>query len=41
MIPLLRTNKSLRNLETGLVERGYQASYRVVGEMLNILGYSL
>jgi len=41
MVTLLWTNKSLRNLERGLGERGYKASYRVVGEMLKILGYGL
>jgi hypothetical protein len=39
MIPLLWTNKSLRNLEKGLAARGYTVSYRVVGEMLKMLGY--
>lgn len=38
---LLWTNKSLRNLEAGLVSKGYSASYRVVGIMLKMLGYSL
>jgi hypothetical protein len=38
---LLWTNKSLRNLEKGLAEKGYKASYRVVGEMLKMLGYGL
>jgi hypothetical protein len=41
MVMLLWTNKSLRNLEKGLIERGYRACYRVVGEMLKILGYGL
>jgi hypothetical protein len=41
MIPLLWTNKSLRNLEKGLTGKGYKASYRVVGEMLKMLGYGL
>jgi hypothetical protein len=38
---LLWTNKSLRNLESGLMSIGYRASYRVVGVMLKMLGYSL
>jgi hypothetical protein len=38
---LLWTNKSLRNLESGLVSEGYSASYRAVGIMLKMLGYSL
>jgi hypothetical protein len=41
MTTLRWTNKSLRNLEKGLAEKGYKASYRVVGEMLNMLGYGL
>ena len=41
MIPLMWTNKSLRNLEKGLTGKGYKASYRVVGEMLKMLGYGL
>jgi hypothetical protein len=41
MTTLLWTNRSLRNLERGLAEKGYQASYRVVGEMLKMLGYGL
>jgi hypothetical protein len=41
MTTLLWTNKSLRNLEKGLSEKGYKASYRVVGEMLKMLGYGL
>ena len=36
MVPLLWTNKSLRTLE-----KGYTACYRVVGEMLKMLGYGL
>jgi hypothetical protein len=38
---LLWTNKSLRTLEKGLAEKGYTVCYRVVGEMLKILGYGL
>jgi hypothetical protein len=41
MITLLWTSKSLRNLEKGLAERGYTASYRVAGKMLKMLGYGL
>jgi hypothetical protein len=41
MTTLLWTNKSLRNLEKGLAENGYSVSYRVVGEMLKMLGYGL
>jgi hypothetical protein len=41
MIPLLWTNTSLRNLEKGLAGKGYKAGYRVVGEMLKMLGYGL
>jgi hypothetical protein len=41
MTTLLRANKSLRNLEKELAEKGYKASYRVVGEMLKMLGYGL
>lgn len=41
MSTLLWTNKSLRNLEKGLAQKGYKACYRVVGEMLKRLGYSL
>jgi hypothetical protein len=41
MTTLLWANKSLRNFEKGLSEKGYQASYRVVGEMLKMLGYGL
>ncbi|MDR2438335.1 MAG: ISAzo13 family transposase, partial [Planctomycetaceae bacterium] len=41
MTTLLWTNQSLRNLEKGLVEKGYSVSYRVVGEMLKMLGYGL
>jgi hypothetical protein len=39
--PFLWTNKSLRNLEKGLIEEGFEVSYRVVGIMLRKLGYSL
>jgi hypothetical protein len=38
---LLWTNKSLRNLEKGLREKGYEVCHRVVGEMLKTLGYGL
>jgi hypothetical protein len=41
MTTLLWTNKSLRNLEKRLAEKGYKASYRVVGEMLKMLGCGL
>jgi DNA-binding transcriptional ArsR family regulator len=41
MTTLRWANKSLRNLEKGLAEKGYKASYRVVGEMLKMLGYGL
>jgi hypothetical protein len=41
MTTLLWTTRSLRNLERGLSEKGYKASYRVVGEMLKMLGYGL
>ncbi|GHU30386.1 hypothetical protein FACS1894152_8660 [Bacilli bacterium] len=38
---LLWTNKSLRSLGSELASKGYSASYRVVGAMLKMLGYSL
>jgi hypothetical protein len=38
---LLWTNKSFRNLEIGLLELGFTACHRVVGEMLRKLGYGL
>jgi len=41
MCTLLWTNKSLRNLEKGLKEKGYEVCYRVAGEMLKQLGYGL
>jgi hypothetical protein len=41
MTTLLWANKSLRNLEKELAEKGYKASYRVVGAMLKMLGYGL
>jgi hypothetical protein len=41
MSALLWTNKSLRKLELSLSEKGYIVSYRVVGEMLKMLGYGL
>jgi hypothetical protein len=41
MSALLWTNKSLRNLEAGLLGLGYTACHRVVGIMLKMLGYGL
>jgi hypothetical protein len=41
MHQMLWTNKSLRNLEKGLKEKGFQISYRVIGVMLKNLGYGL
>ena len=41
MCTLLWTNKSLRNLEKGLKEKGHEVCYRVIGEMLKQLGYGL
>ena len=41
MCTLLWTNKSLRTLEKGLAELGYKVCYRVIGEMLKMLGYGL
>jgi hypothetical protein len=41
MCALLGTNKSLRNLEAGLLGLGYTACHRVVGIMLKMLGYGL
>jgi hypothetical protein len=38
---LLWTNKSLRNLETGLSELRFKVCYRIIGEMLLKLGYGL
>jgi transposase len=38
---LLWTNKSLRNLAYELKTQGFKVSYRVVGDMLKMLGYSL
>jgi hypothetical protein len=38
---LLWTNKSLRNLEAGLLGLGYTACHRVVGVMLKMLDYGL
>jgi len=38
---LLWTNKSLRNLEKALKEKGLTVCYRVIGEMLSELGYGL
>ena len=39
--PLRWTTKSLRNLASELVSEGYKVSYRVVGELLKGLGFSL
>jgi hypothetical protein len=41
MCALLWTNKSLRNLEAGLLGLGYTVCYQVVGVMLNMRGYGL
>ncbi|GHU18466.1 hypothetical protein FACS189475_03990 [Betaproteobacteria bacterium] len=41
MSALLWTNKSLRNLEAELMRLGYMACYRVVGNLLKMLGYGL
>jgi hypothetical protein len=41
MSALLWTNKSLRDLEAGLLGPGYAARRRVVGVMLKILGYGM
>ena len=41
MTTLLWTNKSLRSLEKALAVNGYDVSYRVVGDMLKMLGYGL
>jgi transposase len=41
MCSLLWTNKSLRNLEKGMKEQGYEVSHRVVGILLERLGYAL
>jgi hypothetical protein len=41
MTTLLRTDKSLRNLEKGLSGKGYKASCRTVGELLKMMGYGL
>jgi hypothetical protein len=41
MCALLWTNKSLRNLEAGLLGLGYTAYHRVVGIMLKMLDYGL
>ena len=38
---LLWTNKSLRNLEKALKERGFSVCYRVIGKLLSQLGYGL
>ena len=41
MTPLRWCSKSLRSLEVCLKEKGYKISYRVIGEILKNLGYSL
>ena len=41
MRPLLYTNKSLKNLQKGLNESGYDVSHDTVGELLKKLGYGL
>jgi hypothetical protein len=41
MKTLLWTNKSMRHLEKGLAEQGFNACYRVAGELLKMLGYGL
>jgi len=41
MRPLLYTNKSLKNLQKGLNESGYNVSHDTVGELLKKLGYGL
>jgi hypothetical protein len=38
---LLWTNKSLRNIEKALKEKGYSVSYVTIGELLKSIGYSL
>ena len=38
---LLWTNKSLRNLSSALVEKGYAANKDTVGQMLRMIGYGL
>jgi transposase len=39
--PLLWTAKSLRNLATGLRDKGHRIGHNVVGDLLRSLGYSL
>jgi hypothetical protein len=41
MRSLLYTNKSLKNLQKGLNESGYEVSHDTVGELLKKLGYGL
>jgi len=41
MCSLLWTNKSMRNLQASLKEKGFEVCHRVVGEMLKKLGYGL
>lgn len=41
MTSLLWTNKSLRNLEKSLRDKGFEVCHRVVGDMLKMLGYGL
>jgi len=41
MRPLLYTNKSLKNLQKGLIESGFDVSHDTVGELLKKLGYGL
>ena len=41
MNPLLWTSKSLRQIETALLEKGFKVSYVTIGEVLKALGYSL
>jgi len=41
MNPLIWTSKSLRQIESALLEKGYKVSYVSIGEILKTLGYSL
>jgi len=41
MCNLLYTNKSMKNLQKGLNEQGFQVSHRIVGKLLKKLGYGL
>jgi len=41
MKPLLWTSKSLRNIETAVKAKGYNVSYRVIGDILRSMEYSL